>query len=84
MPVIALNDETYKRFKEFKEDVVSMDVFACRDLESETVVSFFWNDERLINFMLEVMSAQLLKERIKFTCGQNHVELGKDQRECLR
>ena len=83
MPALSLNDATYRKFTKFKDEVVSMDVFACKDTDNLNEVNFFWNDDMIINFILDVMSERLLDEKVRYRNVKNKL-FDKDLLESLR
>jgi len=72
MPAIIVEDATYRRYVKFKEDIITTDVSAC-DCTGEKgwKINLFWNDDKFIDFMLEIVNEQLLRNIIESQYSQS-------------
>jgi hypothetical protein len=59
MEFIELSDNTLQKLRELREQIIVEDVTACEGKESDIDIVYFWNDDRLIDFMTEIVRFHL-------------------------
>ena len=59
MESISLSEDTLNKLRELKRQIIAEDAKACIGKECVSDIAFFWNDERVLEFMIDIAKHQI-------------------------
>lgn len=59
MESISLSEGTLDKLRELKRQIIAEDARACKGKECVSDIAFFWNDDRVLEFMIDIAKHQI-------------------------